>query len=219
MVGVSASNSPAVSPQMVKRRARKFYSPDRHDFREIRLLSRLSQSQCAELLHVQVRTLQNWERGRTRVPYSAFKLLKVLARFELPHELWDGWSVTGDVLWSPDGRSFRPWELYALRFVFAMARCWREQYGAKGTPALPNLERRAPPPERRQVAQASAPGDPGAAGEQRLAWRCTGGSASGVLPLGRLVAAGRGSTGPAGRRSRATGIRPRTVTLRRSVSI
>jgi len=78
------------------------------------------------MLAVTVKTLSNWETGRTRVPYVAFKLLKVLTGYELPGEAWERWSLRGDTLWSPDGRSFKAWELMQLVHVFSEARLWRD---------------------------------------------------------------------------------------------
>lgn len=78
------------------------------------------------MLAVTVKTLSNWETGRSRVPYAAFKLLKVLTGYELPGEAWERWSLRGDTLWSPDGRSFKAWELMQLVHVFSEARLWRD---------------------------------------------------------------------------------------------
>lgn len=78
------------------------------------------------MLAVTVKTLSNWETGRSRIPYAAFKLLKVLTGYELPGDAWERWSLRGDTLFSPDGRSFKAWELMQLVHVFSMARLWRE---------------------------------------------------------------------------------------------
>lgn len=78
------------------------------------------------MLAVSVKTLSNWEAGRSRVPYAAFKLLKVMTSYELPGEAWERWSLRGDTLWSPDGRSFKAWELMQLEHVFSEARLWRD---------------------------------------------------------------------------------------------
>lgn len=61
---------------------------------------------CAQLLQVSGRTLHNWESGRHVIPFSAYKLLRLLNGMELPGKSWDGWRFHGDKLWSPEGRSF-----------------------------------------------------------------------------------------------------------------
>jgi DNA-binding transcriptional regulator YiaG len=52
----------------------------------------------ANLLHVTPRTLHNWNSGRYDIPYAAFKLLRVLMRYELPHDDWAGWHFSGGKL-------------------------------------------------------------------------------------------------------------------------
>lgn len=92
----------------------------------VRRCALLSREDAACMLAVTVKTLSNWETGRSRIPYAAFKLLKVLTGYELPGEAWERWSLRGDSLWSPDGRSFKAWELMQLVHVFSEARLWRD---------------------------------------------------------------------------------------------
>lgn len=61
---------------------------------------------CAKLLHVTERTLHNWMSGKHDIPYTAYRLLRLLNRMELPGQTWDGWCFYGGKLWSPEGRSF-----------------------------------------------------------------------------------------------------------------
>jgi hypothetical protein len=61
---------------------------------------------CAKLLHVTERTLHNWQSGKHDIPYSAYRLLRLLNRMELPGASWSGWCFHGGKLWSPEGRSF-----------------------------------------------------------------------------------------------------------------
>lgn len=77
-------------------------------FRDARHLCSLTIPAAAKLLRVTERTVQNWESGRARVPYAAFKLMRILRGHELPHPAWRGFRVVGDTLWTPEGRSFRP---------------------------------------------------------------------------------------------------------------
>jgi DNA-binding transcriptional regulator YiaG len=74
----------------------------------------------AKLLRVSPRTLQNWNSGRYDIPYTAFKLLRVLLRYELPHDDWRGWHFSGGKLWTPEGYSIAAhesgwWSLMVLR--------------------------------------------------------------------------------------------------------
>ena len=66
------------------------------------------------------RTWHNWENGSHRIPYAVYKLLRVLARLELPGKAWAGWHLEGDVLITPEGRQITPqdgswWSLLVRR--------------------------------------------------------------------------------------------------------
>ncbi|WP_415797082.1 VC1465 family Xer recombination activation factor [Comamonas aquatilis] len=61
---------------------------------------------CAQFLHVSTRTVHNWESGKHDIPYSAYRLLRLLNRMELPGQAWQGWCFYGGKLISPEGRSF-----------------------------------------------------------------------------------------------------------------
>lgn len=72
----------------------------------------LTVPQTAKLLHVTVRTVRNWEAGTVRVPFTAYKLMRILRGVELPNgcgllsNAWAGWRFQGDKLISPEGREF-----------------------------------------------------------------------------------------------------------------
>lgn len=112
-----------------KKYKRKPFKPiDRTQFREVRLLNKLSIEQAAKLLQVTSRTVAHWENGVTRIPYSAFKLLRCLVNGELVPSAWQGWTISGDTLWSPVGRGFKQHELTYLANYFTMARLWQSEH-------------------------------------------------------------------------------------------
>lgn len=115
-----------------RRKVNRYVDPENFYF--VRRCGGLNREDAALLLGVTVRTIGNWETGQNRVPYTAFKLLKVLTGYELPGDDWEGWSLRGDTLYSPDGRSFKAWELMQLELVFSMARLWREVLYPKSRP-------------------------------------------------------------------------------------
>ena len=41
------------------------------------------------------------------VPYTAFKLMRILRGYELPNHHWKGYRIVGDTLWSPEGLAFQ----------------------------------------------------------------------------------------------------------------
>lgn len=121
-----------------KRYKRKPFKPiNCDDFKELRLMNRLSIKDTAKLLHVTSRTISLWEAGSTRIPYAAFKLLRSLANGEILSDAWLGWKIRGDALWSPTGRAFRVYELIYLSHYFTMARFWLKDSELRRSQSLP----------------------------------------------------------------------------------
>lgn len=101
-------------------------------FRQDRSQLRLTHLSCSELLHVSVRTVQNWEAGRTRIPHASFKLLRMLASGRyLASDAWTNFQVRGDVLHTPEGHTFPAadlaWWSLAIRQAEAFRSIMREQ--------------------------------------------------------------------------------------------
>lgn len=74
-------------------------------FRLARGRAVLSRAAAGAFLGVTERTIRNWEEGRSKIPYAAFKLLRCYSGFELPHPSWEGFSFHQDTLWSPERRA------------------------------------------------------------------------------------------------------------------
>lgn len=68
----------------------------------------LNAEAVGKLLHVTPRTVRYWFAGKTAVPYASYKLLRILARYELPGAAWAGWHMHSGKLWSPEGHGFEP---------------------------------------------------------------------------------------------------------------
>jgi transcriptional regulator with XRE-family HTH domain len=131
---------------------------DPEHFIVARHVAGFSRLDCGRALGVTVRTVRNWERGRARIPYSAFKLLRILSGYELPGA-WSEFAIRRGVLWSPEGKPFYPWEMSWLSLVFRMARHWMAERGLpESLPASGALERLQAVQGR--GAQAPAPGNP-----------------------------------------------------------
>lgn len=80
----------------------------------------LKPADVAKLLQVSERTIHNWVAGSVRVPYSAYKLLKLQLHYELPGKDWEGWSFSAGKLYTPEGYTLHPhdwswWSLLARR--------------------------------------------------------------------------------------------------------
>ena len=109
------------------RRHPHFVWADPEQFHVERRTAGLTQKQAAEYLGVSLRTVRNWERGVNRIPYPAFRLVRMRARALVHVEGWDGWRFDrGGALVSPDGRTFQPWELQNLQLVVSLARRYIE---------------------------------------------------------------------------------------------
>jgi len=99
---------------------------------------------CAGLLRVSERTIRGWESGETRIPYAAYKLLRVLkgGRY-LAHPLWKDFVIQGDVLVTPEGHRFQAGELGWWSLLVRQACAFREvlrdrrERDSAGLPARP----------------------------------------------------------------------------------
>lgn len=67
-----------------------------------------SMADAAKNLQVTERTWHNWENGSHRIPYAVYKLLRVMARLELPGTAWAGWSLQGGNLVTPENHVITP---------------------------------------------------------------------------------------------------------------
>lgn len=103
-----------------------------------RVAAGLTQEQAADYLGVSVRTMRNWETGSNRIPYPAFKLIRMRAGAIVHVEGWDGWRYARDgALVTPDGRTFQPWELQQLQLVVSLSRRYLESRYLQQAKPLP----------------------------------------------------------------------------------
>lgn len=110
-----------------KRRPPHYPGGDPDRFYIERKTACMTQRHVAEYLGVSVRTVKNWESGANRIPYPAFKLVRMRARALVHVEGWEGWRFASDgALVTPTGRSFHPWELEQLQLVVSLARRYVE---------------------------------------------------------------------------------------------
>lgn len=103
-----------------KSKKRKYIDPE--GFYIARKRAGLTMMKTADLLDVDIRTIRNWENGSTRIPYSAFRLMRMAGGYSLLGKEWDGWAVWEGKLFSPAGRAFEPHELQYVSHYISMAR-------------------------------------------------------------------------------------------------
>lgn len=123
---------PRQTQKRALKRGRKVRWPiDPERFTALRAAALLSPQACSQALGVSERTIRNWEKGRTAIPYSAFKLLRMLTGAKLPGDKWRGFWIQGATLWTPEGKGYNADELAYISNVFTMARFWLRDYHAQ----------------------------------------------------------------------------------------
>ncbi|OOG85220.1 hypothetical protein B0E41_09005 [Hydrogenophaga sp. A37] len=127
-----------------------------------------SAADVANFLQVSPRTVQLWISGRVRIPYMAFKLLRLQLRYELPGEAWAGWHLSAGRLYTPEGHELNPHDFSWWSLLVRKAALFSELYQ--------RLQARERPDRARWVRSAHAP--------ERDASRAAGAerSAGGLVP-------------------------------------
>lgn len=97
-------------------------------FHEARKQAQLDLEACAALLGVQPRTVRYWEAGERRIPYAAFRLLRIATGQRMPWPGWQDFRVSGLHLISPEGHRFAAGDLSYLSLTFRQAEGFRSAY-------------------------------------------------------------------------------------------
>jgi DNA-binding XRE family transcriptional regulator len=106
--------------------SRRWISP--LDFADLRKEAGMTRKEAAKALDVTPRTVQNWEMGGARIPWMAYRMLRILRGYALPGVAWEGWTMRDHQLFSPAGRAFDASWLEHAELVFAQAKLWRQMY-------------------------------------------------------------------------------------------
>ena len=85
----------------------------------------LTPESAGKMLHIHPRTVRYWISGKTLIPYSAYRLLRILTGAELPCNGWDGWHMHSGQLWSPEGHGFKPNDSSWWGLLVRQARCFK----------------------------------------------------------------------------------------------
>jgi DNA-binding XRE family transcriptional regulator len=112
-----------------KDRQRKWVDPE--DFWTTRKRAGLTREMAADMLDVEPRTLRNWEEGCSRIPYTAYKVLRMTAGYLIPFKAWDDWFIKGTTLVSPEGRTFEQHELRYISRYISISRIWLKEQEAR----------------------------------------------------------------------------------------
>ena len=106
-------------------RSRQRFPVEAWRFRDARLSVGLGVDRCADLLRVSPRTVRTWEAGTSRVPYAAYKLMRILRGGKLLGDDWRGFHVWRDTLITPEGHKFEASQLAWWSLQVRMAREWQ----------------------------------------------------------------------------------------------
>jgi len=111
---------PGEAGMRTKKTTARRYDPER--FYIARRRAGLTQAMAAQRLDVTVRTMRNWENGSSKIPYAAYRLMRLFAGHSVLEKEWEGWSFWDGSLWSPAGRGFKSHHLLYLGNYIWMAR-------------------------------------------------------------------------------------------------
>jgi len=108
------------------------------DFTDLRRQGGMTRKEAAKALDVTPRTIQNWETGGARIPWMAYRMLRILRGYALPGVAWEGWTVREHEMFSPTGRQYDAAWLLNVEHVFSQARLWRQMYARSGIEKQPS---------------------------------------------------------------------------------
>ncbi|WP_382324854.1 VC1465 family Xer recombination activation factor [Hydrogenophaga sp. UC242_53] len=89
-----------------------------------------SVADAAHFLQVSTRTVHQWISGRVRIPFAAYKLLRVQLHYELPGDAWNGWHLSAGRLYTPEGHELRPQDFVWWGLLVRQARSFKTLYEA-----------------------------------------------------------------------------------------
>ena len=86
---------------------------------------RMTQQELAKSFKVNIRTVQNWESGRTAIPQPAYKLIRIMSAGKYLGPQWRDFFVHGDTLTTPEGHQFRSGDLAWWSLLIRQADAFR----------------------------------------------------------------------------------------------
>ncbi len=110
-----------------------------------------SVADAAKFLQVTPRTVHEWISGRVRIPFAAYKLLRVQLHYELPGDAWSGWCLSAGRLYTPEGYELHPrdfvwWSLLVRKAAMFSTLYTKAQATVTKGPGVVALARDARPP-------------------------------------------------------------------------
>lgn len=100
----------------------------------------LSVVDAANFLQVSPRTVQLWVSGRVRIPYAAYKLMRLQLRYELPGEAWAGWHLSAGKLYTPENHELNPKDFSWWSLLVRRAAMFDELYRKQAQGERPRAE-------------------------------------------------------------------------------
>jgi transcriptional regulator with XRE-family HTH domain len=85
----------------------------------------LTVDDVANFLQVSPRTVQLWISGRVRIPYAAYKLMRLQLHYELPGDAWNGWHLSAGRLYTPENHELNPQDFVWWSLLVRQARMFK----------------------------------------------------------------------------------------------
>ena len=100
-------------------------------------------SDAAKFLQITPRTIQLWISGRARIPYAAYKLLRLHLRYELPGDNWKDWHISAGRVYTPEGYELNPKDFSWWSLLVRRAALFDVLYCKQSTDRAADTRRRA----------------------------------------------------------------------------
>jgi transcriptional regulator with XRE-family HTH domain len=92
----------------------------------LRRKANLSQKKTAEICGVTIKTIRNWESGKTKTPISAIKLIGIFSgKLDFVDKTWENFYFDGECIISKNGNHLYPFEIDTLPWLYKLAKIQR----------------------------------------------------------------------------------------------
>lgn len=114
-------------------------------FKEWRQFAFYTLDDCTRIFHVNRRTVNNWESGKTEPPRAVLICLQLFcSRLDFLGKQWQGFRITPECIESPEGDFLRPGEIRAFTYAMQamnMRRDRRCRMNDNDEPGTPNFNK------------------------------------------------------------------------------
>ena len=91
-------------------------------YEQRRVVGGMTTEEAAESCGVSPRTWQSWEQGTRKMPWAAWRWFQVVSAGLPLNDAWAGWTIHETLISTPEGDTYRPQDLLAIRWLRAAAK-------------------------------------------------------------------------------------------------